>query len=229
MNHLLATIALASVISAITFQIQAQPETQKNPQGKKDVRVIADVKELAMEKKFIQAAQEAQRISRNDWRAQAIAGAASVLDKTDQEAAGRLYMEALGVLNNSKPGTAVIRTTLFIAEQYYEKDPEMGRQILDSAIRFANQTNFSEEGFRFPFDRVLFASIGSVFMTVGFEPERIREALREFDFGKMTRLDWQAMYETSHNIDNKMLRATFQLKMCEAVINQASQGKQKVE
>jgi hypothetical protein len=195
----------------------------------KDVRVIADVKELAREKKFIQAAQEAQRISRNDWRAQAIAGAASGLAKTDQEAAGRLYMEALGVLNNSKPGTAVIRTTLFIAEQYYEKDPAIGRQILDSAIRFANQTNFSEKGFRFPFDGVLHASIGSVFMIVGFEPERIREALREFDFGKMTRLDWQAMYETSHNIENKMLRATFQLKMCEAVINQASQDKQKVE
>ncbi|MBO0861187.1 MAG: hypothetical protein J2P21_22410, partial [Chloracidobacterium sp.] len=77
--------------------------------------------------------------------------------------------------------------------------------------------------------RTLFASIGSVFMAVGFEPERIREALRDFDFGKMAQLDWQAMYEASHNIENKMLRATFQLKMCEAMINQSSNGARKVE
>ncbi|MBO0862748.1 MAG: hypothetical protein J2P21_30480, partial [Chloracidobacterium sp.] len=70
-------------------------------------------------------------------------------------------------MNNSKPGTAVIRTTLLITERYYEKDPAAGRQILNSAVLFANQTNFSEKGFRFPFDRTLLASIGSVFMAVG--------------------------------------------------------------
>jgi len=195
----------------------------------KDANVIAGIKELAMEKNFIQVAQEARRISRADWRVQALAGAASSLNKTDQEAADRLYMEALSDLNNSKPGTAVIRTTLRLAERYYEKDPAMGRQILASAVQFANQTNFSEKGFRFPFDRRLFASIGSVQMALGFEPERIQDALRDFNIGKMAQLDWQAMYETSHNIENKMLRYIFQLKMCEAVINQTSQGARKVE
>lgn len=195
----------------------------------KDATVIASIKEVVKGKNFAQAVEEARRISRADWRAQALAGAASGMDKTDQEAADRLYMEALGDLNNSKPGTAVIRTTLFIAERYYEKDPAVGRQILDSSVKFANQTNFSEKGVSFPFDRMLFARIGSVFMTVGFEPERIREALREFGFGKMTQLNWQLMYEISHNIENKMLRATFQLKMCEAVINRSSSGERKVE
>jgi hypothetical protein len=195
----------------------------------KDANVIAGIKELAREKKFIQVAQEARRISHADWRAQALAGAASSLNKTDQEAADLLYMEALSDLNNSKPGTAVIRTTLSIAERYYEKDPARGRQILASAVQFANQTNFSEKGFRFLFDGILFASIGSVQMALGFEPERIQDALRDFNIGKMAQLDWQAMYETSHNIENKMLRYIFQLKMCEAVINQTSQGARKVE
>jgi hypothetical protein len=195
----------------------------------KDANVIAEIKEIVKEKNFVQVAQEARRISRADWRAQALAGAASGLDKTDREAADRLYMEALSDLNNSKPGTAVIRTTLRIAERYYEKDPAMGRQILASAVQFANQTNFSEKGFRFPFDRTLPASIGSTVIILGFEPERIQDALRDFNIGKMAQLDWQAMYETSHNIENKMLRYIFQLKMCEAVINQTSQGARKVE
>jgi predicted nucleotidyltransferase len=195
----------------------------------KDATVIASIKEIVKGKNFAQVVEEARRISRADWRAQALAGAASSMDKTDQEAADRLYMEALGDLNNSKPGTAVIRTTLLIAERYYVKNPAVGRQILDSAIRFANQTNFSEKGVSFPFDRMLFARIGSVIMAVGFEPERIREALRDFGFGKMTQLNWQLMYEISHKIENKMLRATFQLKMCEAVINRSSSGERKVE
>ncbi|MBO0862747.1 MAG: hypothetical protein J2P21_30475 [Chloracidobacterium sp.] len=63
----------------------------------KDVNVIAGIKELAREKNFVQVAQEARRIFRDDWRAQALAGTASSLDKTDQEAANRLYQEALGV------------------------------------------------------------------------------------------------------------------------------------
>ncbi|HKQ77725.1 MAG TPA: hypothetical protein VJ810_28775 [Blastocatellia bacterium] len=195
----------------------------------KDANVIAGIKDLVKEKNFVQVAQEARRISRSDWRAQALVGAASGLDKTDQEAAKLLYLEALGILNSARPGTAVIRTTLFIAERYYEKEPAMGRQLLNSAVRFANQTNFSEKGFRFPFDRSLFASIGSVVIALGFEPERIYDALRDFNFGKIAQSDWQTLYTTSHNIGNKMLRATFQLKMCEAVINQSSQAARKVE
>jgi hypothetical protein len=195
----------------------------------KDANVIAGIRKLATEKNFIQVAQEARRISRADWRALALAGAASGLDKTDQETAKLLYTEALSELNNSKPGTAVIRATLLIAERYYETDPAMGRQILDSAVRFANQTKFSEMGFRFPFDRVLAASIGSVFIVLGFDTEQIQDALQDFNIGKMAQLDWQIMYETSHNIENKMLRYTFQLKMCEAVIKQTSQGARKLE
>ena len=189
----------------------------------KDAGVIADIKELAIEKNFVQAAQEAQRISRGDWRAQVLAGAASGLDKTDQEAAEALYIKALYALNDSDPGTAVIRTTLLIAERTYEKNPGMGRQFLDAAVRFANHTKLSETvSSGFPFDRGLYAQIGSVFMMLGFEPGRIQDALRDFDFGKMVKLHWQAMYEASLNIENKMLRATFLLKMCEAVINQSS-------
>jgi len=195
----------------------------------KDANVIAGIKDLVKEKNFVQVAQEARRISRGDWRAQALVGAASGLDKTDQEAARLLYLEALGILNNATPGTAVIRTTLLIAERHYEKQPAVGRQILNSAVRFANQTNFSENGFRFPFDRSLFVSIGSVVIALGFEPERIYDALRDFNFGKIAQSDWQTLYATSRNIENKMLRATFQLKMCEAVINQPSQGARKVE
>lgn len=194
-----------------------------------DANIIAGIKELVIEKNFLQVAQEARRISRDDWRAQALVGAASGLDKTDQEAARLLYTEALGILNSAKPGTAIIRTTLLIAERYYEKEPAVGRQILNSAVRFANQTNFSEKGIRFPFDRSLAASIGSMFIVLGFEPERIQDALRDFNIGKMTQSDsdWQVMYETSHNLENKILRAIFQLKMCEAVINQLSQSKRK--
>jgi hypothetical protein len=195
----------------------------------KDANVIAEIREIVKEKNFVQVAQEARRISRADWRAQALAGAASGMDKTDQEAADLLYREALSDLNNSKSGTAVIRTTLRIAERYYEKDPARGRQILASAIQFANQTNFSEKGFRFPFDKTLAASIGSTVMILGFEPERIQDAVRDFNIGKMAQLDWQAMFQTSHSIENKMLRYMFQLKMCEAVINQTSQGARKVE
>lgn len=195
----------------------------------KDANVIAEIREIVKEKNFVQVAQEARRISRADLRAQALAGAASGLDKTDQEAADLLYMEALSDLSNSKSGTAVIRTTLRIAERYYEKDPARGRQILASAVQFANQTNFSEKGFRFPFDKTLAASIGSTVMILGFEPERIQDAVRDFNIGKMVQLDWQAMIQTSHNIENKMLRYMFQLKMCEAVITQTSQGARKVE
>jgi hypothetical protein len=188
----------------------------------KDAKVIADIKEFAKEKNYVQVAQEARRISRDDWRAQVLAGAAGGLDKTDQEAAESLYIKALNVLNDSKPGTAVIRTTLSIAERYYEKNPDMGRQILHSAVRFANRTEFSDNGIRLPFDARLYAQIGSVFMTIGFEPERIQDALRDFNFEKMVKSHWQAMYEAGLNIENKMLRSTFLLKMCEAVINQSS-------
>jgi len=194
----------------------------------KDANIIAGIRELVRKKNFVQVAREARRISRGDWRAQALVGAASDLDKTDHEAARLLYMEAIDVLNNSKPGSAVIRTTLLVAERYYEKEPALGRQILNSAVRFANQTNFSEKGFRFPFDRSLPASIGSVTIILGFEPERIQDALRDFNFGKMAQLDWQAVYEASSHIENKMLRATFQLKMCEAVINQLTRSERKV-
>ena len=195
----------------------------------KDAQVIAEIKEILKGKNFVQVAQAARRISRADWRAQALAGAASGLDKTDQETADQLYMEALSELNNSKQGTAVIRTTLRIAERYYEKDPAIGRQIFNSAVRFANQTNFSEKGFRFPYDKTLVVSIGSAVIILGFEPERIQDALRDFNIGKMALLDWQAMYEISNNIENKILRYFFQLKMCEAVINKTSKSARKVE
>ena len=62
-----------------------------------------------------------------------------------------------------------------------------------------------------------------------FSHERIQDAVRDFNIGKMAQSDWQAMYETSHNIENKMLRYIFQLKMREAVINQTSRGARKVE
>jgi hypothetical protein len=45
----------------------------------------------------------------------------------------------------------------------------------------------------------------------------------------MAQSDWQAMYETSHSIENKMLRYIFQLKMREAGINQTSRGARTVE
>ncbi len=192
-----------------------------------DAKIVTGIKELVKEKNFLQVAREARRISRDDWRAQVIVGAATGLDKIDHDAAGLLYMEALNVLNSSKPGTAVIRTTLHIAERYYEVEPAKGRRILNSAVRFANQTNFSEKGFRFPFDGRLSASIGSVTIILGFEPERIQDALQDFDIGKLAQSDWQMMYETSLNIENKMLRSVFQLKICEAVISDSSNAAQK--
>lgn len=193
----------------------------------RDAKVVAEIKEVVKEKNFVQVAQKARNISRTDWRAQVLAGAASSLDKTDQETADLLYMEALGDLNNSKPGTAVIRTAIRIAERYYEKDSTLGRQIFYFAIKFANQTNFSEKGFRFAFDRTLDASIGSVTIILGFEPERIQDALRDFNFRKIAQLDWQTLYEVGPIIENKMLRYMFQLKMCEATINQTSKDDQK--
>lgn len=197
-----------------------------------DARIVTDIKILIKEKNFLQAANDARRISRDDWRAQVLTGVASCLDKTndsaDQEAALFLYTNALDVLNASKPGTAIIRTTLKIAERFYEKDLAEGRRILNMATRFANQTNFSEKGFRFPFDRNIFAGIGMIEIALGFEPERINEALRDVGIGKIAQLDWLIMYDASNNIENKTLRAIFQLKMCEGVISRGTNA-QKVK
>jgi hypothetical protein len=109
---------------------------------------------------------------------------------------------------------------LKIAERFYEKDLSEGQRLLNVAIRFANQTSFSEKGYRFPFDRNIFAGIGMIEMALGFEPERIQDALRGVEIGKMAQLDWLAMHEASNFIENRTLRAMFQLKMCEGVINQ---------
>lgn len=189
-----------------------------------DGKIVTDIKELIKEKNFSRAANDALRISRDDWRAQVLTGVASCLDKsldkTDQEASSILYSNAVDVLNASKPGTAVLRTTLKIAERFYEKDLSEGQRLLNVAIRFANQTSFSEKGYRFPFDRNIFAGIGMIEMALGFEPERIQDALRGVEIGKMAQLDWLAMHEASNFIENRTLRAMFQLKMCEGVINQ---------
>lgn len=195
----------------------------------KDAKIIAEIREVVKEQNFAQVTQKARLISRADWRAEILAGAASGLDKTDQLAADLLYMEALGDLNNSKPGTAVIRTAFRIAERYYEKDPGLGLRIFHSGVRFANQTKFSEKGFRFAFDRSLSVSIGATTMILGFEPERIQDALRDVNLKKMIQRDWQALYVASYTIDNKMLRYIFQLKLCEAAINEAFQHALKVQ
>jgi hypothetical protein len=193
-----------------------------------DAKIISGLSRLVKEKNFVQVAQEARRISRSDLRAQMLTGAATSLDKTDPEAAGWLYVEALNVLSNTKPGSAAIRTTLLIAERYFEKDPDMGRHILNSAFTIANQTTFSEKGVRFPFNRNIYGFVGDVDLILGFEPERIQDALRGVNIGRMAQSYWPATYETSRNIENKMFRAIFQLKMCEAIINQSSGNKPKV-
>jgi hypothetical protein len=55
-----------------------------------DGKIVTDIKELIKEKNFSRAANDALRISRDDWRAQVLTGVASCLDKsldkTDQEA-----------------------------------------------------------------------------------------------------------------------------------------------
>ncbi len=198
-----------------------------------DGKIVTDIKALIKEKNFSQAANEARRISRDDWRAQVLTGVASCLDKTsdktDQEVALLLYSNALDVLNASKPGTAIIRTTLKMAERFYEKDLSEGRRLLNVAVRFANQTSFSEKGYRFPFDKNIFAGIGMIEMALGFEPERIQDALRDIEIGKMAQLDWPVLHDASNIIENRTLRAMFQLKMCEGVISQASKEAKKGE
>lgn len=116
-----------------------------------------------------------------------------------------------------------------MAERFYEKDLSEGRRLLNVAVRFANQTSFSEKGYRFPFDKNIFAGIGMIEMALGFEPERIQDALRDIEIGKMAQLDWPVLHDASNIIENRTLRAMFQLKMCEGVISQASKEAKKGE
>ena len=185
-----------------------------------DYLFITEAQESTIQGDYTLAADKARQVSRGDWRGLTLAGIASAAEGKDHDEAVRLYMQALIGLDNCTPSITRVEVAFNVAEVMRKADSVLSQSLITRAVQYANAIDFTEQKKpkKFP-DH--YARIGKIFLILGMEAFQEKDVLRYCNIGELARQDWAGLYQSSQSIENHLLQAIFQIKMCEGVLSPA--------
>ena len=185
-----------------------------------DYLYITEAKEYTTTGNYIAASGKAQQVSRGDWRGLTLAGIASAVEEKDHDEATRLYVQSLIGLDNCPPSITRIEVAFKVAEMMRIVDPVLSHSLISRSVQYANAIDFTDKKKSRSFPNH-YTTIGKISLVLGMEAAQEKDVLRYCNIGELARLDWEGVYLSSLSIENKLLRASFQIKMCEGLLSYA--------